>query len=225
MRILVVEDNDRLAKLVAEGLERRGFSCDIAGSLASADEAMAGAAYDAIVLDLGLPDGDGIAWLTARRRHRETPPAIIQTSRGGLEDRVTGLDAGADDYVIKPVEIDELAARIRALLRRPGRRAPTVLEAGLLKFDTAARIASCAGAELELSRREADLLELLMRRAGTVVHRDAIEDAMYNFSEPVTPNAVEAAISRLRRKLEEVGARGVLHTIRGVGYMLRDTEA
>ncbi|MBN8829222.1 MAG: response regulator transcription factor [Sphingomonadales bacterium] len=222
MRVLVVEDNQRLAKLVADGLQRRGFSCDIAHCLADADDAMAGASYDAIVLDLGLPDGDGLEWLAKRRHYRQVPPAIIQTARGALEDRVAGLDAGADDYVVKPVEIDELAARIRALLRRPGARAPTVLEAGALQFDTTSRTAHCAGRELELSRREADLLELLLRRAGSVVHRKVIEDALYNFSEPVTPNAVEAAISRLRRKLEEAGARGALHTIRGIGYMLRE---
>jgi len=225
MRVLVVEDNDRLAKLVAEGLERRGFSCDVAGCLEEADSAMDGATYDAVVLDLGLPDGDGIAWLTSRRRYREMPPAIVQTARGGLEDRVTGLDAGADDYVVKPVEIDELAARIRALLRRPGPRVQTVLEAGGLRFDTAARSACYGRDDIDLSPREADLLELLLRRVGTVVRREAIEEALYNFSEPVTPNAVEATVSRLRRKLDDAGAGGRLHTIRGVGYMLRDQAA
>lgn len=224
MRVLVIEDNERLARLVADGLHRRGFSCDLAHCLADADAAMGGAAYDAIVLDLGLPDGDGIAWLTHRRQCRQMPPAIIQTARGALEDRVTGLDAGADDYVVKPVEIDELAARIRALLRRPGSRARTVLEAGGLRFDTAARISHYGDRDIGLSRREADLLELLLRRAGSVVRREVIEDALYTYDEPVTPNAVEAAISRLRRKLDEAGAGGRLHTIRGVGYMLRENN-
>ncbi len=222
MRVLVVEDNARLAALLADGLGRRGFSCDIAASLAYADDAISGAAYDAIVLDLGMPDGDGVEWLKQRRRQRHLPPAIIQTARGGLEDRVTGLDAGADDYVVKPVEIDELAARIRALLRRPGPRAPVSLEAGRLRFDTSTRIASADGRTFDLSRREAGLLELLMRRAGSVVRREAIEDALYSFNEPVTSNAVEAAMSRLRRRLDEAGAGGLLHTIRGVGYMLKD---
>ncbi len=222
MRVLIVEDNDRLAELVADGLRRRGFSCDIAECLANADSAMDGAVYDAIVLDLGLPDGDGIDWLTARRRDRQVPPAVIQTARGALEDRVTGLDAGADDYVVKPVEIDELAARIRALLRRPGPRMQTILEVGRLEFDVAGRTARYSGKAIDLSRREADLLELMMRRAGTVVPRGAIEDALYSFNEPVTPNAVEATMSRLRRKLDEVSASESLHTIRGVGYMLRE---
>lgn len=222
MRVLIVEDNDRLAGLVADGLQRRGFSCDVADCLATADSAIDGAAYDAIVLDLGLPDGDGIAWLAAKRRSGYVPPAIVQTARGALEDRVTGLDAGADDFVVKPVEIDELAARIRALLRRPGPRMRSVLEVGGLAFDAASRTASYCGKVIELSRREADLLELLMRRAGTVVPRGAIEDALYGFSEPVTPNAVEAAISRLRRNLDQAGASESLHTIRGVGYVLRE---
>lgn len=222
MRVLIVEDNDRLAKLMAEGLQRRGFSCDIAGNLTDADSAMDGAVYDAIVLDLGLPDGDGVDWLGARRRARHVAPALIVTARGALEDRVAGLDGGADDYVVKPIDIEELAARVRALLRRPGPRAQTVIEIGSLSFDTAARAARYEGNEIDLSRREADLLELLMRRAGTVVRRGAIEDALYSFNEPVTPNAVEAAMSRLRRKLDEAGAGGKLKTIRGIGYMLRE---
>ncbi|MDK4807836.1 MAG: response regulator transcription factor [Novosphingobium aromaticivorans] len=225
MRILVIEDNERLARLVVDGLQRRGFSCDTALSLSGADDAMTSATYDAIILDLGLPDGDGIDWLMAARRYREIPPAIVQTARGALEDRVQGLDAGADDYVVKPVDVEELAARLRALLRRPGIRAQTIVQVGTLRFDAARRIAHVGDHEMELSRREADLLELLMRRAGTVVRREVIENALYNFNEPVTPNAVEAAISRLRRKLEDAQVRGALQTIRGVGYILKDLTA
>jgi two-component system response regulator QseB len=222
MRVLVVEDNNRLARLIANGLQRRGYACDVALRLHEAESALYGAIYDAIILDLGLPDGDGIAWLIANRKSRDMPPAIMLTARGGLEDRVTGLDAGADDYVVKPVEIEELAARLRALLRRPGPRTPTVIEVGRLQLDVASRTARIGEAEMDLSRREADLLELLMRRAGTVVHREVIENALYSYREPVTPNAVEAAVSRLRRKLEDAGLSGALHTIRGIGYMLKD---
>jgi two-component system response regulator QseB len=222
MRILIIEDNVRLARLIADGLQRRGYSCDIALCLNEADSAICGAIYDALILDLGLPDGDGVEWLIARRKSEQLAPAIMLTARGGLEDRVIGLDAGADDYVVKPVEIDELAARLRALLRRPGPRGQTVIEVGQLQFDSATRLARSGGTEMDLSRRETDLLELLMRKAGTVVRRDVIENALYSFSEPVTPNAVEAVVSRLRRKLEDAGVRGRLHTIRGIGYMLKD---
>ncbi|TNF05811.1 MAG: response regulator transcription factor, partial [Sphingomonadales bacterium] len=152
------------------------------------------------------------------------PPALILTARSGLEDRINGLDAGADDYMVKPFAIDELAARLRAMLRRPGPRTQTVLQVGPLSFDTASRAASVNDRPLDLARREADLLELLMRKAGEVVRRQGIEDALYRFDEAVTPNAVEAIISRLRRKLDEAGAGGCLHTVRGVGYLLREHD-
>lgn len=224
MRVLIVEDTVRLAALIAEGLRQRGFTCDMVHDLASAGEALRSASYDALILDLGLPDGDGIAWLRARSGSGAVP-ALILTARGALEDRITGLDAGADDYMVKPFEMDELAARMRALLRRPGPRADTILSAGPLQFDTAMRIATAHDRILDLSRREADLMELLLRRAGQVVRRQAIEDALYGFDDAVTPNAVEAIVSRLRRKLDEAGASGLLHTVRGVGYLLRDTAA
>jgi two-component system response regulator QseB len=220
MRILVIEDNRRLADLVCAGLSRRGFACDIAESLAVADTALALAGYDAMVLDLGLPEGDALAWLRDRQGSGRLPPTIIQTARGSVDDRIVGLDAGADDYVVKPVDPEELAARLRALLRRPGHRVLPVLELGPLLFDVATRVGRCCGRPLDLARREADLLELLMRHAGTVVRRRAIEDALYSFDAAVTPNAVEAVISRLRRKLEEAGGHGLLVTVRGVGYLL-----
>jgi two-component system response regulator QseB len=223
-RILIVEDNERLAGLIAEGLGAQGYACDAAHNLADADAALAAASFDAIVLDLGLPDGDGEHWLRARAPGGD-PPALILTARGGLEDRVRGLDAGADDYLVKPFAIPELAARLRAMLRRPGRRSETVLRVGDIAFDSGNRIASIGGVALDLARREADLLELLMRRAGQVVRRPAIEDALYRFDEAVTPNAIEAIVSRLRRKLDEGGAAGQLHTVRGVGYLLREAAA
>jgi|TARA_Y100000296_G_scaffold77119_1_gene98429 two-component system response regulator QseB len=221
--LLIVEDNERLAGLIAQGLGRRGFSCDIAPDLATADACLESAAFDAVILDLGLPDGDGMTWLQRQRSLRQLIPALMLTARGGLEDRIAGLDSGADDYLVKPVDIEELAARVRALLRRPGPRAAILLEAGALTFDPVSREARCDERVLDLSRREADLLELLMRRLGTVVLRDTIETTLYSFNEPVTPNAVEATVSRLRRKLDEAGLAGQLHTVRGVGYMLRSS--
>lgn len=220
MRLLIIEDNERLAGLIVNGLDRQGYACDQANTLAGADDCVASADYDAIILDLGMPDGDGLEWLASARRGGRMAPALILTARGALGDRIAGLDAGADDYLVKPAEVDEIAARLRALLRRPGNRSLTVMTSGAISFDTASRSGTVDGHSLDLSRREADLLELLMRREGSVIQRGAIEEALYSFNDPVTPNAIEAVISRLRRKLEEHGETGRLHTIRGVGYML-----
>ncbi|WP_414901712.1 winged helix-turn-helix domain-containing protein [Sphingomonas flavalba] len=220
-RLLIIEDNIRLAKRIAEGLDQRGYRCDHVASLADADVALGTDMFDAMIVDLGLPDGDGLAWLRGRPPGGE-PPALILTARDGLEDRINGLDAGADDYLVKPFALDELAARLRAMLRRPGRRAGTVLQVGEIFYDSSRRAAHVAGRVLDLTRREADLLELLLRQAGQVVRRQAMESALYRFDEAVTPNAIEASVSRLRRKLDEAGANGQLHTVRGVGYLLKD---
>lgn len=222
MRVLIVEDNARLAGLVGHGIAQRGFSPDLVESIYQAEAALVGASYDAIILDLGLPDGDGLAWLRRPRPKAPLPPVLVLTARDGLGDRVAGLDAGADDYLVKPIEIEELAARLRALLRRPGPRSQPVIRAGRLAFDVAARAARSGDQAMDLTRREADLLELLIRRAGTVVRRSTIEEALYRFDEQVTPNAVEAIVSRLRHKLSDVDHPDVLITIRGMGYLLRD---
>lgn len=211
-----------MAELLAEGLERRGFAADAVGRLTDAEGRLEAAGYDVVVLDLGLPDGDALDWLKVRRRLGPLPPVLILTARGALDDRVTGLDAGADDYLVKPVELDELAARLRALLRRPGSRMQPVLTVGRLSFDGAERSVHLGDQRIELSRRETDLLELLMRGAGKVVRREAIEDALYGLDEPVTGNAIEAVVSRLRKKLEQAGVDDILHNIRGLGYMLRE---
>lgn len=224
MRLLIVDDNARLAELLAERLSARGLSADIASSIEAAEQALDAVDYDLVVLDLGLPDGDGLVWLKEKRGGGFQAPVLVITARAGLDDRVAGLDAGADDYLTKPFELDELAARLRALLRRPGSRTSPMIRAGPLQFDAAARTAAFGDQRLDLSRREADLLELLLRRAGGVVTRSAIEDRLYRFDETFTPNAVEAIVSRLRRKLEEVGGDELLHTVRGVGYLLKDTS-
>lgn len=225
MRLLLVEDTVRLGELLGEALRRDGFAVDWRRDLDGAAEAVAGATYDLILLDLGLPDGDGLDWARTLRRGGDLTPILVLTARGGLEDRVTGLDAGADDYLVKPFEASELSARCRAILRRPGQRMTPVLHLGELAFDVASRRAARGEAPIDLSRREADLLEILMRRAGSVVTRGALEESLYAFNEPVTPNAVEVAVSRLRRKLDEAGCAGMLHTVRGLGYLLREVAA
>lgn len=225
MRLLIVEDNKTLAALMAEALARKAMACDVAGSLGAADDALECVGYDAILLDLGLPDGDGLEWLKQKRRAGLFTPVLMLTARGALGERVSGLDAGADDYLVKPADAEEVAARLRALLRRPGPRAQTLIEVGGLRFDTAAQRASVGSTPLTLTRRELGLLELLMRHAGNVVRRQQIENALYSFDEDVSPNAVEAVVSRLRRSLDEGGAPAMLHTIRGVGYLLEDRTA
>jgi len=218
MRVLIIEDNERLSLLLAEGLARRGFSCDAAGSLAEADDFLAVTGYDALVLDLGLPDGDGVDWLRALTA--DHAPVLVLTARASIGERVTGLDAGADDYMVKPADPDEIAARLRALLRRPGTREPARIEVGALQFDPAGREARFRNTPLRLGRREAALLETLMRRPGAVVPREAIENAIYSWDETVSANALEAVASRLRRRLAEAGAGGLVHVVRGVGYYL-----
>ena len=222
MRVLIIEDNARLAGLISHGIAQHGFSGDGVGSIDEAEAALDSVSYDAVILDLGLPDGDGLGWLRHERPGRSLPPVLILTARDGIGDRVAGLDAGADDYLVKPIEIEELAARLRALLRRPGVRGLPVIRAGKLVFDVAARTARSGDHAIELTRREADLLELLIRRAGAVVRRSTIEEALYRFDEPVTPNAVEAIVSRLRHKLNDADHPDVLITVRGMGYLLRE---
>jgi DNA-binding response OmpR family regulator len=221
MRLLLIEDNERLGQLIRDGLTKDGLAVDWQQTLEDGEATLEAASFDLVLLDLGLPDGDGLDLIRRLRRASDTIPILVLTARGGLSDRVTGLDAGADDYLVKPFDISELSARCRALLRRPAQGLTPILAVGKLSFDTSSRQAAFDGAQIDLSRREAGLLEVLMRRAGAVLTKQALEEAVYDFNEPVTPNAVEVAISRLRRRLDEAGAKDILHNVRGVGYMLK----
>lgn len=223
MRLLLVEDNERLSEFVARGLMAAGFTVD---HVTLADEALSACSttkYDVVILDLGLPDGDGMIVLRQLRQGGNHTPVLIMTARDALADRVAGLNAGADDYVLKPFELDEMVARLKALLRRPDGALGVSLELGNLRFDTASRTVEVAAAPLVLSRRELMLLELLLRRAGHVVGKDSLEEGLYGHDEPVSSNPLEAVVSRLRRKLSAVGAGVEIHTVRGVGYLA--TEA
>jgi len=222
MRLLLVEDNERLAGAVAQHLKGAGFTIDRVGLAAEASAALAAARYDAIVLDLGLPDGDGLRILEAARSRGEGAPILILTARDGLEDRIKGLNSGADDYLLKPFAMGELVARLKALLRRPGAVLGNLLEAGNLSFDTVHRTVEVDRQPLILGRRELALLELLLRRAGRVVAKDALEGGLYGFDEPATPNSVETQMSRLRKKLDAAGVTFAIHTVRGVGYLLTE---
>jgi DNA-binding response OmpR family regulator len=181
--------------------------------------------YEAVILDLGLPDMDGLAFLRQARKRGAILPVLILTARDGVGDRVTGLDSGADDYLLKPFAMEELVARLRALLRRPGRALSLELRCGNLLFDTISRQAAVAHKALTLSKRESEVLEVLMRRAGHVVRKTVIEESLYGFEDEGSSNSVEAVISRLRRKLRAGGADAAIATIRGVGYMLTEPAA
>src|SRR5262245_22024200 len=222
MRLLLIEDNERLSAAVAQNLKVAGFAVDRIGLAADAPAALAAAHYDAIVLDLGLPDGDGMRILEAARGRGDGTPILILTARDGLEDRIKGLDSGADDYLLKPFAMGELVARLKALLRRPGAVLGSTLEAGNVSLDTVNRAVDSRGQTLILGRRELALLELLLRRAGRVVAKGALEEGLYGFDEPATANSVETQMSRLRKKLEAAGADVIIHTVRGVGYLLTE---
>ncbi|MEA3051608.1 MAG: two-component system, OmpR family, response regulator [Sphingomonadales bacterium] len=222
LRILLVEDDPALAREIVRGLERDRWAVDHVACLADAFEAILQKAYRAILLDRRLPDGDGIALVAAAKSRPSAPPIIFLTARDEIADRVEGLDAGADDYLVKPFALTELLARLRAACRRPisGKGQPPV-EIGRLTFDPATREARVGGKPLSLPRRELALLELLVRRAGRVVQRDYLESELYGLDCEVSANALETQISRLRRRLHDSGAELRLTTIRGVGYLLR----
>jgi DNA-binding response OmpR family regulator len=216
MRILIVEDHPELRRMTAEHLTERGFVVDAVGRLSEARDALESAVFDAMVVDIGLPDGEGLKLLTGEAR----PPAILVTARDRTQDRIFGLNAGADDYLVKPFDLCELEARLRAILRRPGRRAALVMILGRLSLDPATREAFVDEAPLRLRRREALLLEALLEAQPRIVVRDILEERLYGFDEAVTPNALEASVSRLRRSLEAAGADVRLETHRGLGYSL-----
>jgi DNA-binding response OmpR family regulator len=220
MRVLLVEDTRALAELTRAALHGAGFAVDHAATFAEAVASVAAQAPDVIVLDLGLPDGDGLNLIAAQRRAGLRIPILVVTARGGLNDRIEGLDGGADDYVVKPVAPAEIAARCRALLRRPDTLLSSLLVAGDLVLDTVARTARARDVPLMLGRRDLGVLELLMRRSGTVVTRALIEDAVYALDEMPSANALEAAISRIRKALNGAHVRVAIHTVRGVGYLL-----
>lgn len=216
MRLLVVEDHTPLSELLQQHLEHYGFVVDVAASGSKAQQLVKNSHYDAWILDLGLPDMDGMQLLLGADPR---PPCIILSARDAIETRVAGLNAGADDYMLKPVDMQELEARLRAIWRRTLPQ-PTVLAHGNLRFIPESLQAVVGHQELELSRREAMLLEALLRSSPRAVIKDYLEDALYANHEAVTPNAVEALVSRLRRKLKQAGTTIRVDTIRGIGYRL-----
>jgi DNA-binding response OmpR family regulator len=225
LRLLVIEDEDRLSGILKSKLAESGFAVDIADSAEDAGIALELINYDAAVLDLGLPDGDGLAVLTAARRAGKVLPILILTARDAVENRVAGLNAGADDYLTKPFAMTELVARIKALLRRPGGVLGMTLEAGNVRLDTIGRELSISGNPVRLSRRELAILEQMMRRLGRIVPKAVLEEKLYGMDEEPDSNPIPVHVHHLRRQLEAAGASLAIHTIRGVGYILADRAA
>lgn len=221
-RVLVVEDEQKTRESLAEGLRLETWNVSAA---ASGEEAMAQLdrePFDLIVLDWMLPDRDGLEVLQQVRRRREHVPVLMLTARSTLNDRVIGLDSGADDYLPKPFAFAELLARCRALLRRPASATGGLLRCGDLQLDTRARVAVRAGREITLTPREVDVLEYLLRHQGQVVTREMLERDVWKQTHRMTSldNVIDVQIMRLRRKVDDDGAERLIHTLRGVGYQL-----
>lgn len=220
MRLLLVEDEPELARLLASGLKAAGFVVDAVTEIGEADAAIAVNPYDIIVLDRRLPDGDGLMFLRSRRQKGDATPVLMLTARDAVEDRVDGLQVGADDYVVKPFHMAELVARLWTILRRPSVIRDAMLTCGDLSLNLVRRDVAVQGAPLSLSRREIALLELFLRSLGRVVTKASIESALYGFSEEIESNAIEVLVHRVRRKLKAAGAAPTILTLRGIGYLM-----
>lgn len=221
MRILLVEDEAEFAKALRGALERDRFVVDWVDSLALASEASRSGVHELVLLDRTLPDGDGLSLIPQLRNDAPGVPIIVLSARGELIDRVAGLDDGADDYLVKPFDLEEMLARIRAVQRRPSEVASDEVVVGDLLFDRAIGEARVHGARLDLQRREVAVLNALLRRRERTVLRETLEEAVYGFDDAIQSNTLDSHISRLRRKLGNAGAGVEIHTVRGVGYLLR----
>lgn len=217
MRILVVEDDPVIADAVRAGLALSGAVVDCVGNCADALAAVSATRFSAIVLDIMLPDGSGIDVLREIRAGKETIPVLLLTARDEISDRVTGLDAGADDYLVKPFDLDELAARLRAITRRNDGRTDSSLVHGSIRIDPAEASVTVDGSSIPLSRREFAVLTALMERPGVIKSRSDLEERLYGWDDDVESNAVEVHIHHLRNKI----GRETIETVRGLGYRMR----
>ncbi len=218
MRILVVEDDPVLADGLTRSLRQSDYAVDCVGDGVEASHVLVSQNYDLVILDLGLPKVDGLEALRRLRRRGSKVPVLILTAHDTLDDRVKGLDLGADDYLTKPFDLPELEARVRALIRRGQSGGGSLLEHGTLALDTAGRRATLDGEPLDLSARELGVLEVLMLRSGRVVNKEQLAEQLYGWDEEVGANAIEVYVHRLRKKLEPAGV--TIRTIRGLGYLL-----
>jgi two-component system response regulator TctD len=224
MRLLIVEDSEELAQLLANGLKSAGYDSDVLLTASDARAALSTTRYAAVILDLGLPDGDGLSILREIRQRDDPTPVLVLTARGSVDDRVSGLHSGADDYLVKPFAFEELVARLAALLRRPGQLLGSSLQVANLVFDTESRQAFIDDQPQVFSAREAAVLELLMRRQGRVVPKRLVEDHLFGLADDVASNAIEVYVHRLRKQLADRGAKVQIHTMRGVGYLIAEEK-
>lgn len=220
MRILLVEDDAALGRATQSALRLAGYTVDWLRDGSHAEAALQSERFDAVVLDLGLPRKDGLEVLADLRRKGDQTPVLCLTARDAIEDRIAGLDGGADDYLVKPFDLDELDARLRALLRRASGRAVNTIEFGALQLDPVGHAVRLHGAAVELSAREFAVLQALMEQPGRVVSRERLEETLYGWDQEVKSNAVEVHVHHLRRKL----GNGLIQTVRGLGYRLQRPE-
>ena len=221
MRLLLVEDDSMIGEAARQGLRQEGHTVDWVRDGRDADGAVATTPYDVVLLDLGLPRRDGLSLLKSWRAKGTMVPVLIITARDAVTDRVAGLDAGADDYLVKPFDLDELSARVRAVARRRAGRAESIVRIGDLEIDAAARVVRWKGSEVSLSPREYALLEALANRPGAYLTRAQLEERLYGWDEEIASNAVEVHIHALRRKLDP----GVIRNVRGMGYTIAKDDA
>ncbi len=227
MHILLIEDEKRIAEFVARGLESSGFTVDVAENGERALTLLAGSTYDLLILDLMLPDVDGITLLQKIRNRKVSQPVLILSARGSLDDRVKGLDVGADDYMVKPFAFVELLARIRALLRR-GQAMPERLQVGDLVLDCIRRKVSRGGVNIELAPKEFSILEFLMRNRGRPLSRNMIVEHVWEMDYTGLTNIVDVYIRHLRSKIDDPWPQKLIRTVRGIGYAIgtpQDTSA
>ena len=223
MRILVVEDEKRIADFLSRGLESGGYTVEVAGDGASALERVHATEYDLIILDLGLPDMDGMAVLKKIRTRKTSPPVLILSARDAVDDRVKGLETGADDYLVKPFAYVELLARVRVLLRR-GQPTPERLQVGDLSLDCIRRKVTRAGENIDLAPKEFSILEYLMRNRGRPLSRTMIVEHVWDMDYDGLTNIVDVYIRHLRSKIDEKWPDKMIQTVRGIGYMLDSVE-
>lgn len=224
MKILIVEDEQRLARLMKQGLEEQGFAVDLALTGSEGQFLAENYPYDTILLDISLPEVDGLTILKLLREQGNAVPVLIITARGDVGDRIKGLNLGADDYLAKPFDLEELIARIHALIRRSHGQASSIMKVGDLTINTNARTVSRSGQEITLSAREFDLLSYLALNSGRVVSRTELIEHIYITDCELDSNVIDVYISHLRNKIDRTFSSQLIHTVRGVGYVLKDGQ-